>query len=117
MDAKCGKCTRTLVPHNVRADKLCGGCKEGITYISYPENIDYFDGPSGSSRIIFKKKPEVVPSQPPWTTWSGTLLADKDSFYGKWLKKHDPNAEDGFMIIDKKRVAVPGKIRGLYTAV
>jgi hypothetical protein len=114
MDSKCGTCSRTIAPHNKR-EKTCGGCKEGVNYISYPENIDYFDGPSGASRVIFKRKPEVVPSQPPWTTWSGTLMADKDSFYGEWLQKHDPNAEDGFVFVDKKKVAVPGKIRGLYT--
>jgi hypothetical protein len=42
-------------------------------------------------------------------------MADKDSFYGEWLQKHDPNAEDGFILVDKKKVSVPGKIRGLYT--
>ena len=90
----------------------CGGCKVDIKYISYPEQIDYYD----KSNVIFKKKPENVPSNPPWTTWSGILMCDEDSWMGKKIRETDPNAEAAYLIVDKKRVMIPGKVRGLWTA-
>ncbi len=90
----------------------CGGCKIGIRYIFYPETVEYYD----NSNAIFKKKPENVPISPPWTTWSGTILCDENSEIGKKIRETDPNAEAGYLFIDREKVQIPGKIRGLWTA-
>ena len=112
-DTKCSTCMRVCAKTFKREDKTwCGGCKDGITYMSYPECFEYFD----NSQKLFRKKPEYVPSQPPWTTWSGTLLCAQKSQLGQHILKTDPNAEDGYLVVDKKRVLVPGTVRGLYTA-
>ena len=126
---KCATCLRSISAKNaacvvtkgaaslMRDGKAwCGGCREGVKYISYPECNEYFECASGASRVLYRKKPEVVPSSPPWTTWSGTLMCDAESERGRALRASDPNAEDGYLVVDKKQVSMPGKVRGLWTA-
>jgi hypothetical protein len=119
---KCATCMRKISSANIhhlgekeylRDGKLwCGGCELNVKYISYPETVEYYD----NTNIIFKKRNETVPSSPPWTTWSGVILCNEDSDIGKIIKKNDPNAEEGYLIVDKKRIPVPGKIRGIWTS-
>ncbi len=118
----CSYCTRVIVSTNstwsngpnLKGDKnWCGGCHDKA-YISYPEMTEFYDG--GSIRSVYRVKPEYLPSVPPWTTWSGTILCDENSKMGIDLKKMDPNCEPGFRFVDKKKVAVPGTLRGLYTS-
>lgn len=113
----CENCHRVIVQSNLCAkilsDKMwCGGCSIGTTYISYPASIEYFD----KSTIIYKKKPEFIPSSPPWTTWNGLMMCDKDSSFGKAIQLLDPNACDGYIKSDKGDIVpLDNKIRGLWT--
>jgi hypothetical protein len=117
----CGTCVRKISASNkhfvkddlVRDGKIwCGACEINRKYISYPEHVEYYD----NSTVIFKKKPEIVPSSPPWTTWSGILMCDEDSDMGRKIRESDPNAEPGYLMIEKKKIPIPGKVRGLWTA-
>ena len=124
-DTRCATCVRLIVSSNklwangplLRDNKAwCGGCSETTRYISYPAVTEYFDA-CGTNRMVFRKKPEAVPSKAPWTTWSGLVLCAEDSDEGRALMQMDPNYEPGYVYVDKDRKELrPGTVRGLYTA-
>jgi hypothetical protein len=71
--------------------------------IAEKKDMKLIDYSSMTVRVVDKKDPTIfgsqkidaTPSQPPWTTWSGTLEARRDSPVGKRILATDPNVIDG----------------------
>jgi len=100
---KCPCCNRLM------ADDLkrCGGCADNVIYIYYPKETIYYDNDRGAkTNIVWREKPEHVPSSPPWTTFSGLLEADIESEVGRKLLAMDSNC-----------LIKGSKVRGLWTSI
>jgi hypothetical protein len=115
--SQCEYCNRKFVESNTKVGELegkpwCGGCSKNVSYISYPPYDEYY-----GNGILFRWKPEGVPSSPPWTTWSGVIQCLPDSPIGKKLLEMDPNVCEGYEVVrGGGRVPLPTHIRGLWTA-